>query len=36
MGRTGKLLAGAGVTATWFGEPAVSVIGLDLRIGTWF
>lgn len=36
MGRSGRLLVGAGVTATWMGDPTVSVFALDLRIGTWF
>jgi len=36
LGRSGRLLAGAGMTATWSGEPAVSTIAVDLRLGTWF
>lgn len=36
MSRVDRLLIGAGLTGTWMGEPVTSVIGIDLRIGTWF
>lgn len=37
LGRSGALIAGVGLTANWSGgEPPVSRIALDLRIGTWF
>jgi len=36
LGRFGRLLVGVGLTGTWSGDPAVSVIAADLRIGTWF
>lgn len=36
LGRAGALLAGAGLTATWSGDPAVTAIAMDLRLGTWF
>ncbi len=36
LGRAGRLLAGANFNATWTGDPIVTILGLDLRIGTWF
>ena len=36
LGRSGRLLAGGGLTGTWTGDPTLSTFAVDLRIGTWF
>lgn len=36
LGRSGRLLAGVSFNATWTGDPIATILGLDLRIGTWF
>lgn len=36
LARGGRLLAGAGISASWSGDPVTSTVALDLRLGTWF
>lgn len=36
LGRGGRLLAGAGISASWSGDPVTSTVALDVRLGTWF